>query len=86
MTITSKEINLTQLSKELGNIGLIGDFTDPKKKLILPAEGVDITDAQLKAAIDAHVAIDETKAKTAARQAIADRLGLTADELAVLLG
>ena len=28
----------------------------------------------------------EAEAKTAARQAIADRLGLTADELAVLLG
>ena len=28
----------------------------------------------------------EVEAKTAARQAIADRLGLTADELAVLLG
>jgi len=30
--------------------------------------------------------IAEAEAKAAARQAIADRLGLTADELAVLLG
>ena len=86
MAITSKEINLTQLSKELGNKGLISDFTDPKKKLILPAQGVDLTDNQLKAAIDNHVAIDDVAVKIAQRQAIADRLGLTADELQVLLG
>ena len=86
MAITSKEINLAQLSNELGGKGLIADFTDLKKKLILPAEGVELTDADLKAAIDAHVAIDENAAKEAQRQAIADRLGLTADELAVLLG
>ena len=38
MAITSKEINLTQLSKELGGTGLIADFNDSKKKLILPAK------------------------------------------------
>ena len=86
MAITSKEINLSQLSKELGNKGLIGDFNNPKKKLILAADNVELTDDELESAIDAHIAIDEIKAKATARQAIADRLGLTADELAVLLG
>lgn len=32
------------------------------------------------------IKLQEAEAKAAARQAIADRLGLTADELAVLLG
>jgi hypothetical protein len=86
MTITSKEINLTQLTQELDGRGLIADFNDPKKKIILAADGVDITDAELKAAIDAHVAIDDVAVRAAARQAIAERLGLTADELQVLLG
>ena len=86
MAITSKEINLNQLSKELGNKGLIADFTDPKKKLVLPADGVELTDAELKAAIDAHVAIDENAEKEAARQAILDRLGITADEAKLILG
>jgi hypothetical protein len=56
MAITSKEINLSQLSKELGDKGLIGDFNDPKKKLILPAQGVELTEDELKNAIDVHVA------------------------------
>jgi len=86
MAITSKEINLTQLSKELGNKGLVADFTDPKKKLIIPAEGVELSDSELKLAIDAHVAIDENAEKNAQRQAILDRLGLTADEAKLILG
>ena len=86
MAITSKEINLLQLSKELGNKGLIADFNDSKKKLILPANGVELTDDELESAINAHIAVDEIKAKATARQTIADRLGLSADELQVLLG
>ena len=86
MAITSKEINLAQLSIELGGKGLIADFTDSKKKLVLPAEGVELTDAELKAAIDAHVAVDENAKKEAARQAILDRLGITADEAKLILG
>jgi hypothetical protein len=86
MAITSKEINLTQLSKELGDKGLIADFNDPKKKLILPADGVELTEDELKQAIANHVAIDEKAERDAKRQAIADRLGLTADELKLLIG
>jgi hypothetical protein len=86
MAITSKEINLTQLTSELGGKGLIADFNDPKKKLILPADGVELSDAELDAAIKAHVAIDETKAKENAKSEILDRIGLTADELKTILG
>jgi hypothetical protein len=86
MAITSKEINLSQLDKELGSRGLIADFNDPKKKLILPAENSNLTEDELEIGIAAHVAIDEAAAKATARQAILDRLGLTADEAALLLG
>ena len=86
MAITSKKINLGQLSRELNNKGLIADFTDSKKKLILPAEGVDLTEDELKDGIAAHVAIDEKAENDAARQLILDRLGLTADEAKLLLG
>jgi hypothetical protein len=86
MAITSKEINLGQLTNELGGKGLIADFTDPKKKLILPADNVELTEDELNAAIENHVAVDEAKAKANTRQAILDRLGLTADEAAILLG
>ena len=86
MAITSKEINLTQLDKELGGKGLIADFNDTKKKLILPAENSDVTEDELKAAISAHVAVDENAAKKAEKAALLARLGLTEDELKTILG
>ena len=54
MAITSKKINLSQLDQELGGHGLIADFNDDKKKLILPAEGSEITEEELKNAIELH--------------------------------
>jgi hypothetical protein len=53
---TSKEINLSQLNQELGNQGLVGDFNDPKKKIIGTADGSTVTEDELKAAVAAHVA------------------------------
>jgi len=85
MTITSKEINLSQLDKELGGHGLIADFNDPSKKLVLPADNSPITEAELKSAIDKHVAIDDGAVIATARAAILDRLGLTAEEAKILL-
>jgi len=85
MAITSKEINLAQLSKELGDKGLIANFNDSKKKVIFPADGVELTEEELETAIHAHIAIDDLKVRESARQAILDRLGLTADEAALLL-
>jgi len=87
MAITSKEINLTQLDKELGNKGLIADFEDnPAKKLILPTENSDITEAELEAAIAAHIAIDDNAVNEAAKAALLAKLGITADEAKLLLG
>lgn len=56
MAITSKKINLNQLDEELGNKGLIADFTDESKKLILPADNSDVTDQELEKAIKNHIA------------------------------
>jgi hypothetical protein len=56
MAITSKDINLEQLDKELGGQGLCADFNDAKKKVIVPADNSTITEDELKAAITAHVA------------------------------
>ena len=86
MAITSKEINLAQLDKELGGKGLIGDFNDPKKKLILPSENSDLTEDELKNGIAVHIAIDENAAKKAEKAALLARLGLTEDELKIILG
>ena len=83
MAITSKEINLKQLDEELGNKGLIADFTDSRKKVILPAEVSDVTEEDLESAIAAHVAISPIAAKEAA-QAKLTALGLTVDDLKAL--
>jgi hypothetical protein len=56
MAITSKEINLNQLDQELGGQGLIADFNDLENKVIKAADNSTITEAQLKAAIAAHIA------------------------------
>ncbi len=56
MAITSKEINLSQLDKELGSQGLVADFNDPNNKFIKPADNSTITEVELEAAIEAHIA------------------------------
>ena len=56
MATTSKKINLSQLDKELGSHGLIADFNDDKKKIILPADSSPITDDEISEAIKKHVA------------------------------
>ena len=56
MAITSKEINLFQLDKELGSQGLCADFNDPKNKIITIADESTLTEAELEAGIAAHIA------------------------------
>jgi hypothetical protein len=56
MTTTSKKINLLQLDQELGGHGLIADFNDDKKKVILPAENSPITNDEIAEAIELHIA------------------------------
>jgi hypothetical protein len=87
MAITSKEINLAQLDKELGGQGLVADFNDPDNKLILPADNSTISEYELESAIAAHVAQPtETDSKAAEKEALLARLGITADEAKLLLG
>lgn len=83
MAITSKEINLGQLSRELNNKGLIADFNDPKKKLILPADGVELTEDELKTAIEAHIAQPQTEPTVVEKLA---SVGLSIDDLKDALG
>lgn len=82
MAITDKEINLAQLTQELNGKGLIANFENAKKKLILPAEGIDISDEELETAIQNHVAKPIENAKLQ----VLTKLGLTEDEAKVLLG
>jgi hypothetical protein len=68
MAITSKEINLAQLTEELGGKGLIANFNNLEEKIILPADGVNLTEEELNAAIEAHIAVSEED-KAAAEEA-----------------
>ena len=87
MAITAKEINLTQLTKELGGRGLVADFNDPKKKIILPAENSGITEEELESAIAAHIAgKDEKEIIKEKRAELLERLGITEEEAKLLLG
>lgn len=90
MAITSKEINLAQLDSELGGKGLCADFNDPKKKVIIAAEGSDVTEEQIKAAIDAHVAqpTDAEIRQLNREQGLLKlkELGFTDEQIAALIG
>lgn len=90
MAITSKEINLTQLDQELGGQGLCGDFNDPKKKVVVPAENSTVTEDELKTAIAAHVAQpDELQVRQLNREqglAKLKELGFTDDQISALIG
>jgi len=89
MATTSKEINLTQLDKELGGQGLCANFNDPKKKLIVPADNSTVTEDELKDAIAAHIAgPTEEEIKVLNRnQGLAKlkELGFTDDQITALL-
>jgi hypothetical protein len=82
MAITSKEINLLQLDQELGSKGLNANFTDLSKKIILPAENSDVTEAQLEKAIDVHIAQSNEPTVTDKLASV----GLSIEELKAALG
>jgi hypothetical protein len=86
MAITSKEINLSQLDKELGSKGLIADFNDLQKKLIKPSANSNVTEEELEAAIAVHIAIDDNAENAKAKAALLNRLGITEAEAALFLG
>ena len=79
----TKEINLAQLDAELNGQGLNGVLDNGKIVEVLLTENNTATEAELKSAIEAHIAIDVVKIKETA-QAKLTALGLTADELKAL--
>ena len=83
MAKISKEINLGQLSKELGDKGLIANFNDPKDKIILPADGVVLSDQELETAIANHIALPNAEPTVEEKLA---SVGLTLEDLKVALG
>jgi hypothetical protein len=84
--LVNKKINLSQLDQELNGQGLNATLNDSgvitEVKL---ANNNNATEAQLEAAIAAHIAFDETEAKAMARAELLTRLGLTAEEVKLLL-
>ena len=84
--ITNKEINLSQLDKELGGFGLCINANDAENKIITTSDKSLVTDQELQSAIATHIAIDENAINLAARTALLNRLGITAEEAALLLG
>jgi len=89
MITTSKEINLLQLDRELGNQGLCADFNDPKKKVIMPASESSVTKTELENAIKAHIAQpDEITVRELNREQGLSKLkelGFTDDQISALL-
>jgi len=89
MATTNKDINLYQLDKELGFQGLVADFNDPENKIIKPSDDSTITEAQLEAAIEAHIAgptqQEVTQLNRAEGLAKLKELGFTDDQIAALL-
>ena len=81
MIKTTKEINFTQLTEELGGRGLLAEW-DENEKTISSAEG-DITDGELQAAIDSHIAQPIPQPTVAEKLA---SVGLHLDDLKEALG
>jgi len=83
ITLT-KEINGEQLVKELQQVGVVVSDLPLIENgfLILEVNSKDETKTQT--VYDNHVAEDWSISKAAARQAVLDKLGLTADEMAAL--
>ena len=79
---TTKQVNLAQLDVELGGHGLNG-----AEGIVQACEGSPVTEAELSAAILAHVYVDpdaERLAASAAAVAHAKSLGFTDEMIAVM--
>jgi hypothetical protein len=83
MIKVNKKINLAQLDQELNGLGLIASLDENREVTEVGlADNNTASETELSDAIKKHKAIDPNLAK----QAILDRLGLTVDELKLLLG
>jgi hypothetical protein len=81
---TAKQINLAQLDAELGGFGLNG-----AEGLVQACEGSPVTEAELSAAIAAHVYVDPDGERLAAIESAKTKLallGLSDVEVAAIVG
>ena len=81
---TAKQINLAQLDVELGGYGLNG-----AEGIVQACEGSPVTEAELSAAILAHVYVDPDAERLAVRESAMAKLtalGLNVDEVAAIVG
>jgi hypothetical protein len=87
MIKVNKMINLHQLDQEFNGKGLIANHDETGKIVEVGlADNNDGELSDLEIAIEKHKAVDETAIRKAARQALLDKLGITADEAKLLLG
>jgi hypothetical protein len=85
MIKVNKKINLAQLDNELNGLGLIATLDEDKQIVEVGlADNNTATETQLKAAINAHVAIDEAAIRATAKAELLERLGITEDEAKLL--
>lgn len=88
MIKVNKPINLKQLDIELNDLGLIATVNENREIIEVGlAENNTATEAELKTAIAAHLAVDEAQARAeakAAAQAKLAALGLTVEDLTAL--
>jgi hypothetical protein len=86
--LIKKKINLAQLDQELNGEGLNAIHDNDGNIIeVTLADNNDATEAQLKSAIDAHIAIDEIAVKAQAKATAEGKLaalGLTTDDLRAL--
>ena len=81
---TTKQINLSQLDDELGGHGLNG-----AEGLVQACEGSPVTEAQLTAAIAAHVYVAPGAERLAVRESAIAKLtalGLNINEIETIVG
>jgi len=80
------QLNGVQLQKELKDAGIKLIDYPRLNNGILSLDVAKKDEVKAKAIVDAHVGIDNSAEIAAQRQEILDRLGLTADELKLILG
>lgn len=80
--ITNKKINLSQLDQELGGLGLSINDNDVDNKIITTSDLSTVTQDQLEAAVDNHVAVEHV---ITIEEKLAS-VGLSVDDLKAALG
>ena len=83
---TNKTVNLAQLDKEFNGKGLNAKLDENGNIVeVTLTEHNDGLEADLQAAIDAHIAIDDKAVKAEAKAALLEQLGITEEQAKLLL-